>query len=207
MTSPLTHGELQRVRHARTPREPGAVLDDIEARIGRPVVCADLEEVVTGHYGRIPRTATFVRQLPGWGGAAQLYQLTPALATTLRSGEASEYAVVIVHDPQDGIERCGRPGEVTVTVRPATACGATWGGARFVGDERTHSAVSAAEAFEALGYTAAAGSEEDSMGKRKTITEEYIAIDGSVHKTLAQAGKRNDEVRAAQAAQEQRGAA
>lgn len=146
---PLTLGEVKRVRHATRPREFGAVLDDIEARLGRAVTMADLEEVAMGHHGcgAIQRkTATFVRQLPGWAGAAQIYQLSPGIETT--SGEVATYAIAIVHEP----EACLGRASTTVTLHPATECGATWGAVKLVGAERAWHATTVEMAWACLDY-------------------------------------------------------
>lgn len=145
--------ELQRIRHVRSVVEFGAVLQDVEARIGRPLRLADLEEVVTGHHGRGAvqrKTATYVRQLPGWGGAGALYALSPGLETTV--GDVAMYAVAITHAPEPSVSRYGRPGEVTISLHPATACGATWGDARFVGWERIWHADTVELAWMSLDY-------------------------------------------------------
>lgn len=155
----LSHADIERFRHARSPRELGAVLAEVEPRLGREVTVGDLEELVTGHHGRTVqrKTATFVRQLPGWGGAGALYHLAPGLLTVC--GETVAYAIAIVHQPEDCVSRYGRPGEVTITLHPATACGATFGGVRFAGSP-PRDAVTVEEAFRSYGYDVVAAREE-----------------------------------------------
>lgn len=153
MIPALLPSEVQRVRHVRSPRELGAVIDDVEARLGRPLTVADCDEVTDARLGhpviQVPRTATFERRLPGWGGAGALYHLAPALLTVC--GEAVAYAIAIVHEPEHAVSRYGRPGEITITLHPATKCGATHGGARFAGSP-PRDAVTVAEAFRQYGY-------------------------------------------------------
>ena len=158
--TPLTAAEVRRLRTAMhtSAREVAAALAEIEPRIGRHVTPSDVADhdgVVTGHYGRPPsaeqaRTATYIRQLPGWGGAAALYELQPALETTL--GDVARHAVAVLHAPEPGVSRHGRPGEITVSLHPATACGATCWGVRFVGHERLWHADSVELAFACLDY-------------------------------------------------------
>lgn len=147
-----TRGEIERIRHVSSVREFGAVVSDIEARLGRELHARDLEEAVTGHHGRAlqRKTATFVRQLPGWGGAGALYALSPGLETT--TGEVARYAIAITHAPEPCVSRYGRPGEVTISLHPATECGATWGEARFVGHERMWHTEDVVMAFSCLDY-------------------------------------------------------
>lgn len=65
----LLPSEVSRLRNASVPREFGAVLHEVETRLGCEVTARDLEEVALGHHGRTAehKTATFERQLPGWG--------------------------------------------------------------------------------------------------------------------------------------------
>lgn len=141
-----TQGELRRVRHARTPRELSAVMDEVEQRLGRELRLSDLEEVVTRHVGALLRkTATFVRQLPGLAGHAYLYELSPGMETS--HGDVTTYAVAVVF-----------PGESyfpprktsSALLSPATACGAMYGA--FVGIERAWHAETAEMAFACFDY-------------------------------------------------------
>lgn len=90
--------EVARLRHARSPRELGAVLAEVEPRLGRDVTVADLSEVVGGHHGRtVPRkVATFERDLPGWGGAASIYRLSPGVETD--TGRVVEHVVLAIRE-------------------------------------------------------------------------------------------------------------
>jgi hypothetical protein len=116
MIPALLPAEVSRLRHARCPRELSAVLAEVEPRLGREVTLADLTEVVAGHHGRTaPRkVATFVRDLPGWAGGAQLYQLVPGAETT--TGRVVEYVSVVLR------ERFAM-GVFRIVVSPATECG------------------------------------------------------------------------------------
>lgn len=151
--STLLPSEVRRLRHATSPRELSAVLSEVEPRLGREIRLSDLEPIACGHHGRGAvqrKTATFVRQLPGWGGIGALYRLSPALETT--TGQVTEYAVGLVHPPEQHVSRYGRPGQVTVSLHPATECGATFGTARFVGHEKTWHADTLDLAFACLDY-------------------------------------------------------
>ena len=94
----LSHADIERFRHARSPRELSAVLAEVEPRLGREVTVGDLEELVTGHHGRTAqrKTATFVRDLPGWAGGASLYQLVPGVETS--TGRVVEYVVLSLRE-------------------------------------------------------------------------------------------------------------
>jgi hypothetical protein len=178
-----TPRDIKRIRHVRSVVEFGAVLQDVEQRLGRPLRLADLEEVVTGHHGRgaIQRkTATYVRQLPGWGGAGALYQLSPGLETT--TGEVAQYAVCIEHAPEPCVVRNGRPGETTVSLHPATECGATWGEARFVGYRNTWHADSIWMAWAALDYDAVT---PKSAAEREPDVANDVRLSGTLPQVVA----------------------
>ena len=117
----LLPAEVSRLRHARCPRELGAVLAEVEPRLGREVTLADLSEVVTGHHGRTVqrKVATFVRDLPGWAGGAQLYQLVPGAETT--TGRVVEYVSVVLREPVFSALVPLFPSRIVVS--PATQCG------------------------------------------------------------------------------------
>lgn len=118
----LLPAEVSRLRHARCPRELGAVLAEVEPRLGREVTLADLSEVVTGHHGRTVqrKTATFVRDLPGWAGGASLYQLVPGAETT--AGRVVEYVSVVLREPPLGFLATSLF-PTRIVVSPATECG------------------------------------------------------------------------------------
>lgn len=117
--SPLLHSEVERVRHSRCPREFGAVVADIEARLGREVAVGDFDEVVRGHHGQTAphKTATYVRQLPG-GGGAQLWRLTPGVETVSR--DVFEYVSIQLREAYAS-------SPLRIAISPATACGGVIG--------------------------------------------------------------------------------
>ena len=116
MTPALLPSELRRINNVRSTRELAAVLAEVEPRIGREVTLADLSEVVGGHHGRTVRrkVATFERDLPGWGGAASLYRLSPGVETD--TGRVVEHVAVSLREHRES-------GALRQHVSPATASG------------------------------------------------------------------------------------
>lgn len=140
MSPAILPSELRRIHNVRSTRELSAVLAEVEPRIGREVELADLEELATGHHGRsVPRkVATFERDLPGWGGAASLYRLSPGVQTD--TGRVVEHVVLAIRE-RHSVSR--------QYVSPATASG-------FVlGQERVQQPIGTTcprEALCSLGY-------------------------------------------------------
>lgn len=116
MNPALLPSELRRIHNVRSTRELAAVLAEVEARIDREVELSDLEELATGHHGRTAtrKVATFERDLPGWGGAASLYRLSPGVETN--TGRVVEHVAVSLREHRES-------GALRQHVSPATASG------------------------------------------------------------------------------------